>query len=48
MVCGEKSTLMWPEFFQLSLEELILVVGDCLFVEDENLRDIITLDLYLH
>lgn len=34
MICGEKSSLMRPEFLELCLEELVLVIRYRLFVEN--------------
>lgn len=45
MVCLQQSILVRSELLQLRLEQLILLVGDCLLVEDENVGDIVVVDL---
>lgn len=45
MVSLKKSRRVRPKLFKLLLEELLLVVGDGLFVQNQNLRNIVVVYL---
>lgn len=45
MVRLKQPILVWPEFLQFCLEQLVLVVGYGFFVQDQNLRDVISVNL---
>ena len=41
----QDAVLMWAELLQFLLEQLRLLVGDCLPVEDENVADVVVMNL---
>jgi hypothetical protein len=45
MVRLKQSILMWPEFLQFCLEQLVFIVGDGFLVQNQNLRDVISVNL---
>lgn len=47
MVCLQQAVLIWTELFKFSLEDLAVLVGDRLLVQNENIRDIVVVRLKL-
>jgi hypothetical protein len=47
VVCLQQAVQIWTELFKFSLEDLAVLVGDGLLVEDENIRDIVVMRLKL-
>jgi len=45
MACLKKAVLMRSELFKLHFEKLVLVIGYGLFVQNQNIRDVIFMDL---
>lgn len=45
MVCLENAILVRPELFQLDFEYGILLVGNGLLVENENVGDVVVMHL---
>ncbi len=43
----DQTVLIWPVLLELLLEELLLVVGDGLFVQDQDLRYVVVVCLTL-
>jgi hypothetical protein len=45
VVCRDESVLVWTELFKLRLEQLGFICRDGLFVEDQDLGNIIVVNL---
>lgn len=45
MACLKKTVLMGPELFELRFEKLVLLIGDGLFVQNQNIRNVILMYL---